>query len=162
MTDRFADDPPLSPPRADMNLMRPELIIEPLDEAFKTAPGLGIDVRDLGLGALSGGRIAGQVFRASRPRTPLPGRWHMHDLEFQVGYITSGWGLYEYEGLGRRKLSAGTCICHPPRSRQRMLDCSDDFEGVWFKSSTIDRITGFAFEPETGTYREASFVAQLG
>ncbi len=157
------DDPPLPPRRPDMTLARPELFNAETADSFKRVAGFdGVEIRDLGLGALSGGALAGQVFRCAHPRTPLPGTWHMHDLAFQIGFITRGWGLYEFEGVGRLKLEAGASIFHLPRNRLRMLDCSDDFEGLWLKSSDRDRITAFIPDAATGAWSERTVVRELG
>lgn len=132
--------PPLS---ADMTLARQDLFLPEAEDSFVDVPGLGLQVRDLGLGALSGGAMAGQVFRASPDGMPRPGHWHMHELVYQIGYITRGWALYEFEGVGTQRFERGTGIYHLPRNRLRVLDCSADFEGVWIKSPARDRITVF-------------------
>ena len=106
---------------------------------YVTIPGQeGMEVRDLGLGAPSEGVVAGIVVRAAAGHTHAAGPWHMHNLALQVGYIISGWIDYEFEGVGRIRVQAGTAIYHLPRNRLRILDRSDDFEGVWIKGPAKD------------------------
>ena len=150
---------PLPPAAADMNFATPDLFKPLTSDSFKSVPGLeGLEVRDLGFGELSGGAIGAQVFRASPIPSPLSAVWHMHNLTFQIGYVTRGWILYEFEGVGQVRIEAGGAIFHRPRNRLRMLDRSSDFEGLWIKGPAQDTVTAFPFDEEAGEYREVTFV----
>lgn len=156
MSDQTAPPPPVPSDGGELNTATPELFVEPASGSFVDVPALGMQVRDLGLGALTGGMLAGQVFRAPPKSTPAPGTWHMHnDVTFQVGYVVCGWALYEFDGIGRRRADQGTCIVHVPRNRLRLLECSDDFEGVWFKGPSHERVTFWQFDPKAGSYAES-------
>lgn len=119
------------PSMAGINIMKSELVRPLRPESFEAVAGMDLEVRNLGFGVPTGGAVGMQVFRANGQKASGAPVWHMHDLQVHVGYITKGWALYEFEGLGEVKVEAGTGICHLPCSRMRLLDRSPDFEGVW-------------------------------
>lgn len=85
------------------------------------------EYRDLGIKAATEGRVGAHVIRA-RPGTQATPQWHNHQLEFQMVYVTRGWILFEYEGVGEVRLEAGSCVHQVPGIRHRELAHSDDLE----------------------------------
>lgn len=149
-------DAPLPPPRSDMTFADRDMFSELTEGAFYSPPGVyGMEIRDIGFGKRTGGRVGVQIFRASGDVADPP-LWHMHDLDIQIGYIISGWILYEFEGLGVVRVEAGTAIRHLPRNRLRVLDRSSDFEGIWVKSPAEDVVTLFPVD-DTGGYGEVIY-----
>ena len=55
-------------------------------------------------------------------------QWHVHDCDFQMVYVLNGWATFEYEGQGKVRLEAGSCVHQPPGIRHRELGHSDDIE----------------------------------
>jgi quercetin dioxygenase-like cupin family protein len=86
-----------------------------------------LEYRDLGLKELTEGKFSATVYRA-RPghHEGLP--WHKHDLSFQFSYVTKGWAIFEFEGVGQVRLESGTAIFQLPMNRHREIAQSDDFE----------------------------------
>lgn len=85
------------------------------------------EYRDLGLRKVTGGKIQAHVIRA------IPGKHadaprHTHDLDFQFVFVTRGWAIFEYEGYGRVKLTAGSMVYQPPRIKHQEIAHSDDLE----------------------------------
>lgn len=149
-------DLPLPPPRPDMTFADSDMFSELTHDAFYSPPGVsGMEIRDIGFGKRTNGRVGAQIFRATGEAADPP-LWHMHDLDIQIGYIISGWILYEFEGLGVVRVEAGTAIRHLPRNRLRVLDRSPDFEGIWVKSPAIDVVTLFPAD-EAGEYGEVLY-----
>jgi mannose-6-phosphate isomerase-like protein (cupin superfamily) len=87
------------------------------------------EYRDLGIRRASGGKVVAHVIRARAGKAPH-GEWHAHDCELQFVYVLKGWVLFEYEGVGRVKMKAGTCFCQPPNIRHRELGHSRDLEMI--------------------------------
>jgi mannose-6-phosphate isomerase-like protein (cupin superfamily) len=85
------------------------------------------EYRDLGIRRSSRGRVLAQVIRA-RPRKAPHGEWHWHDCKLQFVYVLKGWALFEYEGVGRVMMKAGTCFYQPPRIRHRELRHSKNLQ----------------------------------
>lgn len=83
--------------------------------------------RDLGIKAATQGAFGAHVIRAV-PGEKSPGDWHTHTLDFQLVYVTRGWVIFEYEGEGEHKLTAGSCVLQPPGIPHRERDHSDDME----------------------------------
>jgi len=103
-------------------------VVHPDDSAFR-AEGLRafFEYRDLGITAATGGRVGAHVIRA-RPGGQSVPEWHVHDVEFQMIYVTRGWFRFEYEGHGEVTLEPGACVHQPPGIRHRELGHSDDAE----------------------------------
>ena len=78
------------------------------------------EYRDLGIKRATRGKVVAHVIRA-RPGKAPHGDWHLHDCDVQFVYVLKGWVLFEYEGVGRVKMKAGTCFYQPPRIRHRVL-----------------------------------------
>lgn len=83
--------------------------------------------RDLGIREATGGRVVAHVIRAA-DGTAFAGVPHLHDTTFQLVYVLRGWIEFEYEGVGRVRLEAGSCVYQPPRIRHREIAHSDDLE----------------------------------
>ncbi len=98
------------------------------DSAFR---GEGLrpffEYRKLGIDRATQGRYDAHVIRAV-PGRESEARWHTHDLDFQMVYVTKGWVIFEYEGEGEHVLRAGSCVLQPPGIRHREVRHSDDLE----------------------------------
>jgi mannose-6-phosphate isomerase-like protein (cupin superfamily) len=88
------------------------------------------EYRDLGIKAATQGRFAAHVIRASKGTegAGFPSPPHLHRAEFQLVYVLKGWIEFEYEGQGRVRLEAGSCVHQPPGIRHRELGHSEDVE----------------------------------
>jgi len=85
------------------------------------------EYRDLGIKRLSKGKVVAHVIRA-RPGKAPHGEWHLHDCKLQFVYVLKGWVEFEYEGVGKVKMKAGTCFYQPPRIRHREIRHSKNLE----------------------------------
>jgi len=83
--------------------------------------------RDLGIREATGGRVVAHVIRAAEG-ADFAGVPHLHDTTFQLVYVLKGWIEFEYAGVGRVRLEAGSCVHQPPRIRHREIAHSDDVE----------------------------------
>ena len=81
--------------------------------------------RELGIADATAGRFGAHVIRAV-PGMHSEGEWHVHELDFQMVYVTQGWVLFEYELEGEQMLRAGSCVMQPPGIRHREMRHSDD------------------------------------
>ena len=87
------------------------------------------EYRDLGIKRATGGKVVAHVIRARAGKAPH-GEWHAHDCQVQFVYILKGWVLFEYEGVGRVMMKAGTCFYQPPRIRHREIRHSRNLEMI--------------------------------
>ncbi len=85
------------------------------------------EYRQLGIAEATQGKFGAHVIRAV-PGRHSEAKWHTHDLDFQMVYVTRGWVVFEYEGQGEVILRAGTCALQPPGIRHREVTHSDDLE----------------------------------
>src|SRR6266566_5205395 len=85
------------------------------------------EYRDLGIKRATRGTLVAHVIRA-RPGKSPHGEWHRHDCELQFVYVLKGWVLFEYEGVGRVMMKAGSCFYQPPRIKHREIKHSRDVE----------------------------------
>ena len=87
------------------------------------------EYRDLGIKRATGGKVVAHVIRARAGKAPH-GEWHAHDCKVQFVYILKGWVLFEYEGVGRVMMKAGSCFYQPPRIRHREIRHSRNLEMI--------------------------------
>jgi mannose-6-phosphate isomerase-like protein (cupin superfamily) len=85
------------------------------------------EYRDLGIKRATRGSVVAHVIRARPGRAPH-GEWHAHDCKVQFVYVLKGWVLFEYEGVGRVMMKAGSCFYQPPNIRHREIRHSKDVE----------------------------------
>ncbi len=85
------------------------------------------EYRQLGIAEATQGKFGAHVIRAV-PGRHSEAKWHTHDLDFQMVYVTRGWVVFEYEGRGEVTLRAGSCVLQPPGIRHREVTHSDDLE----------------------------------
>ena len=104
-------------------------IVAPLgpDSFAPAGPWPSFACRPLGLKDLTGGRITAHVLRA------LPGQRAAaappsQTPDFQFLYVLKGWAVFEYQGIGEKRLVEGSAVYQPPGIEHRMIDHSDDFE----------------------------------
>jgi quercetin dioxygenase-like cupin family protein len=85
------------------------------------------EYRDLGIKRATGGKVVAHVIRARKGKAPH-GEWHAHDCRVQFVYVLKGWVLFEYEGVGRVMMKAGSCFYQPPNIRHREIRHSRNVE----------------------------------
>ena len=85
------------------------------------------EYRDLGIKRATRGKVVAHVIRA-RPGKAPHGQWHRHDCKVQFVYVLKGSAVFEYEGVGKVKMKAGSCFYQPPGIRHRELSHSRDLE----------------------------------
>jgi quercetin dioxygenase-like cupin family protein len=85
------------------------------------------EYRQLGIAEATQGKFGAHVIRAV-PGRHSEAKWHTHDLDFQMVYVTRGWVVFDYEGQGEVILRAGSCVLQPPGIRHREVTHSDDLE----------------------------------
>ena len=96
------------------------------------------EYRDLGIRRATKGKVVAHVIRA-RPGKAPHGEWHYHDVNVQFVYVLKGWVLFEYEGVGKVMMKAGSCFYQPPRIRHRELKHSRDVEMLEIVSPAVFR-----------------------
>ena len=97
------------------------------DAEFKRGLRSYFEYRDLGIKQATAGRVVAHVIRAAAG-TEFSGQPHRHKTSFQLVYVLKGWIEFEYEGHGRVRLEAGSCVHQPPEIRHRELGHSEDIE----------------------------------
>jgi mannose-6-phosphate isomerase-like protein (cupin superfamily) len=83
------------------------------------------EYRDLGIERATRGKVIAHVIRARPGRAPH-GEWHGHDCDVQFVYVLKGWIEFEYEGVGKVTMRAGSCFYQPPNIRHREIRHSKD------------------------------------
>jgi mannose-6-phosphate isomerase-like protein (cupin superfamily) len=83
--------------------------------------------RDLGVAEATGSRVGAHVIRA-RTGSETADETHHHALEFQLVYVLRGWVDFDYAGVGRVRLEAGSSVVQPPGIRHAELGHSEDLE----------------------------------
>jgi quercetin dioxygenase-like cupin family protein len=53
---------------------------------------------------------------------------HHHNVQFQLVYCLKGWFETDFEGIGPRRLMAGSCWVQPPGIHHTVVGGSDDCE----------------------------------
>jgi len=87
------------------------------------------EYRDLGIKRATGGKLVAHVIRA-RPGKAPHGEWHSHDCRLQFVYVLKGWVQFEYEGVGRVTMKAGSCFYQPPNIKHREIRHSKNLEMI--------------------------------
>ena len=90
------------------------------DAEFKRGLRSFFEYRDLGIKQATTGRVDAHVIRAAAG-AEFSSQPHLHKTTFQLVYILKGWIEFEYEGQGRVRLEAGSCVHQPPNIRHREL-----------------------------------------
>ncbi|HUF22131.1 MAG TPA: cupin domain-containing protein [Burkholderiales bacterium] len=100
-----------------------------LNEADFKTDGLRpfFQYRDLGIKDATNGRVLAHVIRAIPGKHVEPQRHH-HVCDFQFVYVLKGWIEFDYEGVGKVRLTAGTCVHQRPEIKHTELGHSDDLE----------------------------------
>ena len=117
------------------------------DARFERGLRSFFEYRDLGIGQATGGQVVAHVIRAAAG-SEFSSQPHRHETTFQLVYILKGWIEFEYEGQGRVRLEAGSCVHQPPGIRHRELGHSEDIEMLevvmpgGFKTELVDRVAG--------------------
>lgn len=123
-------DKPL-PPAPEMELATTAHFMHLAEDSFQPMESSdSFLLRTTDIEKLSGGAVGARVYRAVPDGKKHTTPWHWHEWGYQVGYITRGWAIYEFEGVGEVRVEAGSFLFQPPNNRHRELDSSDDFEGV--------------------------------
>jgi len=123
------------------------------------------EYRDLGVRRATRGKVVAHVIRA-RPGKAPHGEWHLHDCDVQFVYVLKGWVLFEYEGVGKVLMKAGSCFYQPPRIRHRELEHSPDVEMLEvvspasFKTAAVKFGDG-ARTPAARSFRSSGSVPEL-
>src|SRR5918995_1796234 len=94
------------------------------------------EYRDLGIKRATRGQVVAHVIRARTGKAPH-GEWHAHDCKVQFVYVLKGWVLFEYEGVGRVLMKAGSCFYQPPGIRHRELKHSKNLEMIEIVSPAV-------------------------
>lgn len=87
------------------------------------------EYRDLGIRGATKGKVGAHVIRAAKGHTRGSDA-HTHALAFQMVYVLKGWVRFEYEGYGKVRLKAGSCVYQPPGIRHREIEHSPDVEMI--------------------------------
>lgn len=85
------------------------------------------EYRDLGIEEATAGGVVAHVIRAAAG-SGFSSQPHIHKTTFQLVYVLKGWIEFEYEGQGRVRLEAGSCVHQPPEIRHREVGHSADIE----------------------------------
>lgn len=97
------------------------------DSAFQRGLRSFFEYRDLGIGKATSGAVVAHVIRAAAG-SDFSSQPHLHGTTFQLVYVLKGWIEFEYEGQGKVRLEAGSCVYQPPQIRHRELGHSEDVE----------------------------------
>jgi mannose-6-phosphate isomerase-like protein (cupin superfamily) len=117
----------VTPPKEADVTTRGFVVSHARDAAFERGLRSFFEYRDLGIKDATAGRVVAHVIR-SAGGTSFSSQPHMHKTTFQFVYVLKGWIEFEYEGQGRVRLEAGSCVHQPPRIRHREIGHSEDIE----------------------------------
>jgi quercetin dioxygenase-like cupin family protein len=98
--------------------------------------------------------VGARVFRNLPEATEHSTPWHYHEWGFQIGYITKGWALFEFEGVGQVRIEAGTFLLQLPNNRHRDFGSSPDFEAIEITFPANTKTT--VLKPSQDGYEEVS------
>ena len=96
------------------------------------------EYRDLGIRRATRGKLVAHVISARPGRAPH-GEWHLHDCRLQFVYVLKGWVEFEYRGVGRVTMRAGSCFYQPPRILHREIRHSKNLEMIEIVSPAVFR-----------------------
>jgi mannose-6-phosphate isomerase-like protein (cupin superfamily) len=85
------------------------------------------EYRDLGIREATDGKVLAHVIRAKPGASGVTGA-HFHKLDFQMFYVIRGWIEFDYQGVGRVRAEAGSCVHQPPGIEHDEIAHSDDLE----------------------------------
>jgi uncharacterized cupin superfamily protein len=86
------------------------------------------EYRDLGLAAVTNGRIGVKHIRALKPLTDPTG-WHWHDMTAHYLFVLRGWVTFRFAGVaGDVTLHAGDGLSQPAGVAHNVISRSDDLE----------------------------------
>ena len=117
------------------------------DATFERGLRSFYEYRDLGIQDATAGRVVAHVIRAAGG-SDFSSQPHIHDTTFQLVYVLKGWIEFEYEGQGRVRLEAGSCVHQPPQIRHREVGHSEDVEMLEivlpanFKTEAVTSVDG--------------------
>jgi quercetin dioxygenase-like cupin family protein len=117
------------------------------DATFERGLRSFYEYRDLGIQDATAGRVVAHVIRAAGG-SDCSSQPHIHDTTFQLVYVLKGWIEFEYEGQGRVRLEAGSCVHQPPQIRHREVGHSEDVEMLEivlpanFKTEAVTSVDG--------------------
>jgi quercetin dioxygenase-like cupin family protein len=117
------------------------------DATFERGLRSFYEYRDLGIQDATAGRVVAHVIRAAGG-SDSSSQPHIHDTTFQLVYVLKGWIEFEYEGQGRVRLEAGSCVHQPPQIRHREVGHSEDVEMLEivlpanFKTEAVTSVDG--------------------
>jgi quercetin dioxygenase-like cupin family protein len=97
------------------------------DARFERGLRSFFEYRDLGIKEATDGQVVAHVIRAASG-ADFAGQPHLHRTTFQLVYVLKGWIEFEYEGQGKVRLEAGSCVHQPPSIRHREIGHSADVE----------------------------------
>ena len=115
------------------------------EAAFERGLRAFFEYRDLGIAQATGGQVVAHVIRAAAG-AEFSSQPHLHRTSFQLVYVLKGWIEFEYEGQGKVRLEAGSCVYQPPGIRHRELGHSEDVEMLEvvmpgeFTTEQVDRV----------------------
>jgi quercetin dioxygenase-like cupin family protein len=97
------------------------------DAKFERGLRSFFEYRDLCIKRATDGRVVAHVIRAAAG-TDFSSQPHLHETTFQLVYVLKGWIEFEYEGQGKVRLEAGSCVYQPPEIRHCEVGHSPDVE----------------------------------
>jgi mannose-6-phosphate isomerase-like protein (cupin superfamily) len=149
----FPYTPPLPERTPEMVLATRDMFQDATADSFRSLPGFeAAEIRECDIGKVAAGDVRVSVLRAKPGYKWVGSPWHMHHYNFSVTYVLKGWADFEFEGVGKLRLGAGTVMDQPALNRHREGEMSEDFEAVVFHSPAVFGTTAFLYNEETGEY----------
>lgn len=153
---------PLPPAPSEATFAQPDMFMNLEADSFKPINGFpAAEMRQLpAVEKYSGGLAKAFIIRANPEYKWQGAPWHLHHLNVHFNYIIKGWAVFEFEGVGKVRLEAGTGFYQPPRNRHREIDASTDFEVLAVELPASYPTTFYTLDPETGEYRTMTIDAE--
>ena len=105
------------------------------DASWQTGLRTFFEYRDLGIDQATSGMFNAHVIRVKKPVEAYPHTGpHVHELDFQMFYVLSGWITFTYKDQGEFTFGPGDCCLQPPGIVHDEIDCSEDLELIEFTS----------------------------